>query len=744
MIPHRKIPAVMAAAVLILSLAGPAMADGFIVVPPNAHDTHPADPFPLEVVYHRVRVSISDQAARTIIDQAFFNPTGRRLEGWYLFPVPDGAVIQDFTMDINGREASAELLEARRAREIYEDIVRKARDPALLEYSGRDLFRLRIFPIEPRSEKRISITYRQVLQREHGTTNYLYPLNTEKFSAAPLRDVSIHVEIRSKGRIRNIYCPSHDVSIQKRSGFLAEVSYQEERVKPDRDFKLFYSSGGREVGLSLLSHRQGVEDGYFFLSASPAFGSGDPDGFGEKDITFVLDVSGSMAGEKLEKARRALLYCIESLNRGDRFEIIRFSTEAYPLFRRLVKADQDNRGKARDFVRRLRPVGGTNIEEALRMALSPGAPRDRARMIIFITDGKPTIGLTDEESLIREVERMNEEGTRIFTFGIGHGINTHLLDRITESTRGSRAYISPSEDIELAVSRFYDRVQSPVLTDLTISWDGIDVYQNYPRSLPDLFRGSGLTLFGRYRDGGMGTIVLSGKLKGEVREYRLRAEFLRTGTGNDFIPPLWASRRVGHLLDLIRLHGEEREVVEEVTELARTHGIITPYTSYLIMEDEDIRAEAGDFRDEYRTLSRLADVDGAMKGRYRAEYEARERPSGPESVRMSRELKALNEASIVSQYRQGEERLDYRDARGNRKNLAGQVRNVEGRAFYRSGEFWVDSRVQRLQPKKRVRIRFMSSDYFRLLRDKPAISPYLALGNNVRFMLKGRFYEIYE
>ena len=724
-------------------------ADGFIVIPPpHPRPPYPTpyhpEPFPLEVVYHHVEVDIDGQMATTHIDQSFYNPTNRQLEGYYLFPVPKGAVLKDFTIFINGKETPAELLDAKKAREIYEDIVRKMKDPALLEYNELGLFKVRIYPIEPHSEKKVTMSYREVLHEDNGTFEYIYPLNTEKFSSKPLKDVSVKIELKSKDKIKNIYCPTHEVDIIRHDENHSIISYEEMNVTPDTDFKLYYDTNASKVGLSLLSYRKPNEDGYFFLSATPAI-KFDENDINEKDITFVLDVSGSMAGNKLKQAKRALIYCIENLNYGDRFELIRFSTEAYALFKELVPANKQNIEKAEEFIEKMRPVGGTNIEEALNMALKLESKPDRPYMIIFITDGKPTIGEMDKDKLVEKIRSANLNNTRIFTFGIGNEINTHLLDKITEVTRSTRSYISPSEDIEIKISQFYDKVQSPVLTDVVFTYqDPIEVYQTYPGEIPNLFKGSNITIFGRYRNHGNIDIMLSGKLKGKTKEYKFPVYFNHNSEKNDFIPPIWASRRIGHLLDLIRLHGESKELIDEITELARTHGIVTPYTSYLIIEDEEVRTVRNEIRDEFQTLGRGNFIAPESKAHYKKEFEEMQLTTGGRSVQVSKEFYGLNNAFNVAQTRQGKDRMSYKTSEGTISNLIQQVKNIQGRAVYQSGKFWVDSQLQNEKPENTQRIQFASKEYFELLKEEPESGQFLALGQNVRFFLNNTFYEIYE
>ncbi len=724
--------------ILIAILSLKVFADGFIVIPrPNPLP----NPFPLEVVYHKVDVKIDGQSAITKIDQSFYNPSQSQLEGFYIFPIPKGAVINNFTMVINGKETKAELLDADKARKIYEDIVRQMRDPALLEYSEQNIFKLRIFPIEPRSEKKISISYTQVLESDNNLFEYIYPLNTEKFSAKPLKNVSVKIDLKSIEKIKNIYCPTHEVDIVNKSDSHSIISYEDESVKPDIDFKLYFSINSSAVGLSLLSYQTGKDDGYFLLSASPSIEI-DKTQIESKDITFILDVSGSMSGEKLEQAKKALLYCINNLNAGDRFNVIRFSTEAYSLFNSLKKAEKQNISEAKRFIDDFQAIGGTNIEEAFNLAFKNYTKSNHPHFVVFLTDGKPTIGEMNDEKLIKRILNVNKSNSRIFTFGIGDEINTHLLDKLTDATKAWRTYVSDDEDIEIKVSNFYDKIQSPVLSDLKLAFDNVEVYQTYPKDLPDLFKGSNVLVFGRYKGNGNGNakITLSGKLNGEQKKFALKENFTSSDDEYNFIPPIWASRRIGYLLDVIRLNGEDKELVDEVTALAREHGIITPYTSYLIMEDEEIRVRGGRLVNGLQTLPPRPE----LKKENEADYYRMKDKSGRGSVEVSEEFQNLNSATNYSQTQQGKERLLYKDSKGNLQNLSQQVRNIMGRAFYQQDKFWVDSELQKRQTSEVKRIQFNSDEYFSLLNKEPETAQFLALGQNVRFYYNNVFYEVFE
>ncbi len=754
---------------ILLGTVVPAFADGLIIVDevhwhPHPHPGPPPwapRPYtfaPLEVTYHHVNVRINDQIATTSIDQEFYNPNPQRLEGTYIFPVPRGAHIDKFSMEIGGKQVEAELLPADKARGIYEDIVRKLRDPALLEYAGRDVFKVRIFPIEPNSRKRIRLSYSEVLKSDSGLVSYVYPLNTEKFSSKPIPNVSVKVDLQTRRPLKTIYSPSHSVEIKRDGSNRATVGYEATEVRPDTDFTLYFAPQTDEIGVNLLTYKTGVEDGYFLLLASPGMDARNKQIL-SKDVAFVIDTSGSMAGKKLEQARKALQFCIENLNDGDRFEVVRFSTEVEPVFDGLVHATKENRARAADFVKGLKAIGGTAIDEALRQALSlRGGREERPFVVVFLTDGQPTVGVTDEEQIVSHVKHQNEGRTRIFCFGIGTDVNTHLLDKIAEETRASNQYVLPEEDLEVKVSSFFEKIKEPVLSNPVLKFSGsVRVTGIYPSPLPDVFKGEQLVIAGRYSGKGNSAVVIEGSVNGETKRFTQDVNFSDETIESDFIPRLWATRRVGYLLDEIRLHGESPELRDEVTELARKHGIVTPYTAYLISEDEARRgvplamqslpqlnadqparevaaANWSQFKDDRAGVTALAgaryglklkDANAPAEAAHDGFMEAN-RALGISFLSVAPGSPLANDSKVrLAQYSQ-------------------QTRFVNGKNFFQTGNRWVDSLAQNHQNAKRVRIQFNSPEYFALTRQQPKALPWLALGQNVQFVLDGIIYEVYE
>lgn len=728
-----------------------APADGFIVVSeisrvPRGHYAFA----PLEVTRHHVEVKINGQVATTTVDQEFYNPNAQRLEGTYLFPVPKDAHIDKFSMDIGGKMVEAELLPADKARQIYEDIVRRMKDPALLEYAGRDVFKARIFPIEPNSHKQVKISYTELLKTDSGAVTYSYPLGTEKFSAKPIKSLGVNVEVTADQPLTSIYSPSHKVEIKRDGPNRAAVGFKAANEKTDTDFQLVFTPDKQAVGLHMMTYKKDAEDGYFLLLAAPSMAAGETKP-APKDVVFVLDSSGSMSGAKLKQAKKALEFCVENLNPEDRFEIVRFSTESEPLFEKLVEANEDNRRRAGAFIKGIKPIGGTAIAAALETALKARPPGEgRPFIVIFLTDGRPTVGPTRIEEILATARKFGGNA-RIFSFGIGSDVNTHLLDQLAESTRAFSQYVLAEEDIEVKVSNFFTRIKEPALTHLKLTFsDGVKVNRLYPAELPDLFKGDQLVLAGRYSGSGEVEATLTGTAAGREQIFRTKLRFADRDTTREFIPVLWATRRIGFLLDEIRLHGEARELREEVTALARQYGIVTPYTAYLILEDEDRRKVPA----ELRSLSQMSTDGEARASAKQAFFGFQENRTGSDAVANAVGQNAFKYADQAGVARQANSEsvlggmtasAPGAPAAATRNRIAQytqQSRYVNGRAFYQNGAQWVDANTQNLT--KRQRVQFNSPEYFALINKHPETNSWLALGSNVLVAVGDTIYEIAE
>ncbi|MGC8959883.1 MAG: VIT domain-containing protein [Chloroflexia bacterium] len=678
----------------------PARADGVIIIDPPP----PQGPAYLTVVYHHVEVTIEDQVATTRIDQLFRNDNRTTVEGTYIFPLPEEASIERFIMVVDGKPVEGRVLSREEARSIYESIVRKHRDPALLEYIGRNTFQASIFPIAPGEEKRVQIEYRQVLPVDQGLAEYVYPLSTERFSPQPLRDVAITVRLTSREPLRAVYSPSHDVSIDRPDDHHATVGYEAHDVLPDRDFALYYTVSPEDIGLNLLTYHPQGEDGFFLLLVAPPVEE-ETQEVVAKDVIFVLDTSGSMSGEKMEQARAALLFVLDHLNAEDRFAIVDFDSSVSAYAPELRPASE--RAEARRYVRDLSAGGSTHIEGALRQALDlADRASGRPQVILFLTDGLPTVGEQDPARLLALVRERSHENIRLFTFGVGYDVNSALLDALAEENHGAGAYILPGENLEERLSAFYAKISRPVLSGPTLDFGGIGIYDVYPSPLPDLFLGSQLVLAGRYREGGSATVTLRGRAGGGERTYRYEdLTFPRESAGNDFLPRLWASRKIGYLLNEIRLHGENREVVDEIVELSLRYGIITPYTSFLVDETGRVLTEEGQAEVRMRMTTALP-AQAPAEGKAGVDYSM-------EVQRLQSGYGGLEQAGL---------------------------RQVADKAFLRVNGVWTDTTYRPGTPTTPVA--FGSESYFALLGARPEWGKYFAIGERVRVVLDGVAYEV--
>lgn len=702
--------------ILSLFINGLAHADGFIIIPrPPQERTF----IPLSIKYHHVEVEINNQVTTTKVDQVFLNENNQDLEGVYIFPLPKDASISNFVMYVDGKAVKGEILDKDKARNIYDDIVRKMRDPALLEYIDRGAFRMSIYPIPARGEKRIQLEYSEVLKYDMGLCRYSYPLNTEKFSAKPIPSVTVTVGLKSDNPIKSVYSPSHEIDLHRKSDNEVKVGYEASNVKPDKDFELYYTVSDKDFGLNLLSYHESGEDGFFMLLIAPKF-EAKSDEVIEKDLIFVLDKSGSMQGEKIEQAKGALKFCVNNLKESDRFGIIAFSTDVDELESSLLPATKANIAKAEKYISKIDATGGTNIDEALQTALKKRPSVDRPMMIVFLTDGLPTVGIKDVNAIIKNVEKSKSKNLRIFAFGVGFDVNTHFLDKVAEDNGGVSQYVKPSEDIEVSVSSLYTKISEPMLSNLTFKTLAVKTKEVYPKSLPDIFKGTQLVVLGRYEGSGLTEITIDGEVRGRKNSIVNKAIFTDKNTDNDFIPRLWAQRKVGYLLDEMRANGENNEIKDEIIRLSKKYGIITPYTSFLVLPEEEAAGLPHVARDRARreALQQSSSDIMAYKG-----------SGAVDASKKLGEMKASAAPMVIT--------APVIEGIGNI-----EIKYIGIKTFILKNGIWTDSLYE--SDMKAIEIKYGSDEYFNLLTKETELSKYFALGKNLIVCYKDKCYKIKE
>jgi Vault protein inter-alpha-trypsin domain/von Willebrand factor type A domain len=722
-----------------LSFSSFAAAQGVIVPGPCRRcGTPPINDFPtrlprsLPVKSIKIDTKISSQVATTHVEQIFRNDTPYVLEGTYLFPIPESASIAEFAIWDGDRRLVGEVRSREEARRIYDEIVRRQRDPGLLEYAGKDLFQASIFPIPGNSEKKLELTYTQVVRAEGGTVSYRYPLGTGR-QLTQIGSVAGRIEVESNDPLRNVYSPTHAIDVKRNGDRRSLVSFESESGKELQDFQLFYTISKEDFGLTLLTHREPGKQGYFLLMISPKEDWADQE-YSAKDVVFVVDTSGSMAEEgKMEKARAALLYGVRILRPQDRFNVISFAGEEHLMENGLIAADDKGRQRGEAFVKALKPVGGTNINQSLLASLGQFSENNhgRPKIVVFLTDGLPTVGETKVERIVDNVRKASKAGVRLFTFGVGYDVNTALLDKLAAENGGTADYVEPKEDLEVKVSNFFTKVNYPVLTDLKLDMAGAKTDLVYPRGIPDLFRGSQVTLIGRYsNDESLEAVrlTLSGQASGSTRTYTYdNLRFPLRNENNDYLPRLWATRRVGWLMEQVRSNGEQKELRDEIVDLGTRYGIVTPYTSYLALESEQ---QSLNFVTPSPASTPVRRSGGFSGGLINSQPKAADQTvtvtTGAAAVQQSKRARALKEV----------DKLEKDDTRSD------AVQRVGGKTFYLIDGVWTDSEFKAEAKLPETVLKFGSDEYFDLLKQYPKLASYFALSERVVVVFEGRVYRV--
>ncbi len=682
---------------------------------------------PLEVKSHRASIRIRRQIAEVTVRATFRNPNPRRIEGTYLFPVGPRAAVSSFAITMNGKTVEAELLPAGKAREIYEDIVRRMRDPALLEYLDQGLLKARIFPIEPRSEVSIQLTYETTVSRDDGLYRWRYPL----LSARPggeqkLRSLAIEVIVDSETPLKNVFVPGFDVEVERKGAQGTRIAFEASDYRPDRDFEIMFSENKEPVGIDFLAYRKGKE-GYFLMFVAPD-SELQAEELGAKEMIFVVDTSGSMMGKKIEQVKQSLAFCVNALGKEDTFNIIGFATDVHPFADAPVPAAAENRERARAFISELRARGGTAIDSALRNALDTSPPKgNRIGMLVLLTDGLPTVGETDPAVILRTAGKV-VGNRRIFTLGVGYDVNTRLLDGLAGKTRGYSSYVRPKEDLEIALSSFYGKIAHPVMTNLALDTKGVRFSDVNPSELPDVFKGGQLLITGRYKGKGTKGMVLSGDVRRTRESFRFQVD-LDGDRRNAFIPRMWAVSRVAYLQEQMKINGPDEELIDEIKRLGRSYGILTQYTSFLVVEEAIDRQRLSEARAAFDAAEAAAGNTvsgrGAVEGAIRMGLM---KTSPGQALSMAPE--AMPEAV----------RTAYRRAGVRSEDIRKWVKQAGDKTFYlrKSDGYWYDSLIPtgQTQPIDRE-VEAWSTEFMQLLRSFPSLRRYLLVSDRLVVRIGG-------
>ena len=763
-----------------------------IIWPP--HPPHPPRPIPppppppatYKIKQLEVNAKLVEQVAQVQVSQAFENTGSQQLEVSFIFPLPYDGAIESMTLMVDGKEFPAKLLSAEEARRLYESIVRKNKDPALLEWMGTGMFKTNVFPVPAGATRTVSLRYSQVCRKQEGLTDFLFPLSTAKYTSHAVESVDIRLTIESEEDIKNVYSPTHTVEVKRPDARHATVTYSVKNEVPTADFRLLWDVGKEKVSTRVLSYRPaGEKEGYFLLLASPKIEPADASR-PKKTVVFVLDRSGSMSGKKIEQARAALKFVIDNLREGDLLNIVAYDSQVEAFRPELQRFNDETRKAALGFVEGIYAGGSTNIDSALRAALAQLQDAKQPNYVVFLTDGLPTAGVTNEASIVANAKEANKVRARVFAFGVGYDVNSRLLDRLVRESFGQSSYVRPNEDIEEHVSRLYRRIESPVMTDVNIEFtfdavrteEGKPVDRVYPKGTFDLFAGEQLVVVGRYKKFGAAKVVVRGSVGGKEQKFDFPANLVEKSADESFafVEKLWAIRRVGEILDELDVKGKNEELVKELVELSTRHGILTPYTSFLADETSGQSLAENVRRADVRLHALSATPSGAggvAQRAYRGELQratAARESRGLFADSFSRDRAAIGPAATPAPAAPGgglggmgfgaqAAGMPGRSAAAMPAADAGvrqmveaakemdkaeqTVRNIGNRAFYRRGNQWVDSTLTNEQQGKATRVKQFSDEYFELARRHGrALSQYLVFDEPVLVNLEGRAYLV--
>jgi Ca-activated chloride channel family protein len=544
----------------------------------------------LDIKEHTVDVTINNGIAVTEVTQIFENKENRQLEALYTFPVPNGASVSNFSMWINGKEMIGEVVEKKRAREIYDSYKRVKRDPGLLEQVDFKTFEMRVFPIAPLAEQKVQVKYYQELDVDSDWVNYTYPLATNTKGQADERvqgKFAVTMRVKSEIPIWDMESPSHGddfVFVQHNDEFV-ETSLEMNEGDLTNDVVLAYNTIRPHTGVDIITSATGKEDGYFYATLTP--GKELADAGAAMDYLFILDISGSMSNDgKLAASTRSVSAFVNALPAESRFDVMTFNVAPVPLFGQLESVSDANQEQAREFVNSQRARGGTVLQSALRAAYNYVDPEgDRQLNLVILSDG---LTQPDDQRALLDTSGDRPENARIFCIGVGNEVNRPVLNQLAEDAGGLAAFISQGGDFERQAKAFQRKLIRPVATDVTIQVEGAKAYDIVPNNLPNLYHGSPMRVYGRYKQAGEAEVIVHGFVEGQAFETRVPFNFPKIDEDNPEIERMWAFKTIEEILDTSRKTEREpnQSDVNEIVRLGEGYSIVTEYTSFLVLENE--------------------------------------------------------------------------------------------------------------------------------------------------------------
>jgi Ca-activated chloride channel family protein len=664
-------------------------------------------------------VDILESTATTTIEIRLHNTSSRRQEAELIFPVPDAAVVRGFAYDGPGRMITAQVLPRDEAKRIYNSLVAKIRDPALAEFIGYNLIRSSVFPVDAGKDQKVRLTYENLLEVDGNRVDYFLPRTESLEYKVPWE---IKVRIKSKRPISTVYSPTHNLvglkkvnleNMEEQEDPLVVTAQTEKGANVPGPFRLSYMFEENGVTASMFAYPDDkVQGGYFLLLAglpSDVLGAKETPAI-KREVTLVIDRSGSMKNEKIEQVKEAALQIISGLKTGEAFNIILYSNTVEKFARRPVIKTKATEEAARAYIEGITAIGGTNIYDALVEALSQEPTEDMLPIVLFLTDGLPTIGQTSELVIRDVVTKMNPYNRRVFTFGVGLDVNAPLLEKLAADSRARAEFVLPKEDVEVKVGKVFERLTGPVIANPQL--DVVDEDGDFaigrtrdiiPNKLPDLFEGDQLILLGQYVGKKPITFRISGNYLGKQKTFKFTFGFDRANVKNGFVPRLWASRKIAELIDQVRQIGADsnidrnnpkvKELVDEIVSLSTEFGILTEYTAFLAREGTDLGRRTEIMKNAQELFNSRAMSSRTGMGAVNQSF----------NMEFQKDQKVLNMSN------------SYIDENLDRVSIS-TVQQINDMAYYRRGNRWIDSRLveKESQIKPRKTIEFGSEEFLEL------------------------------
>jgi len=560
---------------------------------------------PIGVRSHRVSVEIHDGLAKTTLRQTFVNSGRDTLEAIYEFPVPEGAALVDVALEAGGQRLEGLLVERRRARGIYNEIVRGRRDPALVEQIGRNTFRLSVFPVLPKKDTVVEITWVEKIPLSQGLMHYRYPLSLAQSATKTEQDFTFSAVVRSSVPIETITSPLKDMEIIRKENGDAVLSFERLRAPLDTDVEIVAEIAVSKPTMTVSTYRRaGEKSGWFTAVITPPKATEAE--LIPRDVILIVDTSGSMNGVKIEQARRASIYLISHLRPGDRINVVRFSTTLRPFAKVPVKADLETVARLTRFINDFRPGGGTALGDALQFGVNVPPAEGRVRTVVLLTDGLPTVGETNPEKIIGFARAGGEKGLRVFTFGVGRDVDPSLLAAISRVSRGRAEVFGPEAELEYRLRAFLDRTASPVMANIEFQTGDLRTYDVFPRPMPDGYLGEQIVITGRYDGGAERLVTATATIGGRPAQVTTKAKFRTAPGGSPAVMYLAGKEHLDYLEQALKSrlglkdenyyrivdrgrYSTRDEIVAEMIRVSLAHGVQCAYTSFLALLPEDRR-----------------------------------------------------------------------------------------------------------------------------------------------------------